>query len=226
MSDLKSQDIVYGERIGSGGTDAVLASYFRDILFKLSIDINRFQALLDRYIISRGIATNTAEISTSRSALRRELMSQTMTWKVFIKGLMFLKVERVSMEMILHREDAKTSLHEYTFEIKEQKEDDDSEEPNILADFFHEILTELDVDDDMFQYYLDTYVKFSKPGSSPVEQYTAKCSLRREILKNNISWKVLIKGLIFLQTHKVEFKLQLFHKNGRVSEHHKTLTFK
>lgn len=226
MSDLKSLNLAFGERIGSGGSDAILSGYFRDILLNLGIDVGRFQALLDRYIISQGIATNTVEIYTSRSALRREFMNQTMTWKVFVKALMFLKTHKVTIEIILHRDESEPSVHEYTFELTEQKEE--SEEPNVLAVFFKKIQSELGIKDDsaLYQNYLDHYVKFSKPGSSTVEQYTAKCSLRREISKSNISWKVFIKGIIFLRTFKVNFKLRLFHRNDLVSDHIKTLVFR
>ena len=231
MSDLKSQEIGYGEKIGSGGSDAILSSYFRNILVNLHIDITRFQALLDKYIISQGIANNSAELSTSRSALRRELMSMTMTWKVFIKGLMFLRVESMMISLILYRDDNKTTVHDYEFKLVDDKSVEDSDDqPNVLATFFKEILENLEIDEDqheeVFKEYLDHYVRFSKPGSSPNEQYTAKCSLRREISKANISWKVFMKGLIFLRTYKMIINLKLKHRNNLITKHTKTLRFR
>jgi|ERR1700752_338266 len=226
MNDLKSQDVTYGERIGSGGSDSILSSFFRDILLDLHIDIGKFQILLDRYIVGKGIATNTVDISTSRSALRRELMSPTMTWKVFIKGLMFLRVRTAIIEITLYREDEKTSLHEYIFDVVDKNDDEDSTEPNVLAKLFREILSDLDIDDQMFQDYQDYYVKRSKPLGTPVDHYTTKCSLRREILKDSISWKVFIKGLIFLKTHRVKLRLRLIYKvSGIITEHKKMISF-
>lgn len=242
MSDLRSSELAYGERIGSGGSDAILASFFRDILFNLDIPVDRFQALLDRYIISQGIATNTAEISTNRSALRRELISTTMTWKVFNKGLKFLRAEDAILKVTLYHDDARVTHHECVFRVDEQNNaPDDDSETNTLAKFFREILQDLDVDDDMFQSYLDKYVKFAKPktmtgvsleempkliAAKRAEEYYAKCSLKREILKDSISWKVFVRGLIFLGTKKVKFDLKLFHKSGLITRHEKIVSFK
>lgn len=228
MTDLKSSEIQYGERIDSGGSDAILASYFRDILLNLHIDGNRFQALLDRYILKQKIATNTTEISTARSAMRRELMHPTMTWKVFIKGLMFLRVKEVVMTLTLYRTDEPISEHECRFKLTDQNlddHDDDQDKVNILQKFFRDILTDLDITPEKFDYYMDLYVRYAKPGSSAYERYGAKSLTRREILKNSISWKVFVKGLIFLRTYKVIMRLKLIHQNNIISRHEKTLVF-
>jgi len=229
MSDMKSAEIQYGERIGSGGSDAILSSYFRDILKDLHIDTNRFLALLDKYIIREGLASNTAEISTSRSAFRRELLNPTMTWKVFLKGLKFLKVTNIIMSVTMFRDDSKTTIHEYEFAISDELVKDESansKDANVLELFLRQILDELKINDEQFSDYLDHYVKISKPGSTPVDQYTTKCSLRREILKDYISWKIFIKGILFLRTYKMIFHLNLLYENKLISTHQKTLVFR
>ena len=225
MSESKSSEVQFGERIGSGGSDAILSSYFRDILQELAINSSRFQFLLDKYIISQGMPNNSAEIPSSRSALHRELMSQTMTWKVFIKGLLFLRVKTVEMTVVLYRDDCDSTAHEHVFHlVNESRVGDD--EPNTLSKFFKGILENLEVEDDVFQEYLDHYIKVSKPGSTPNEQYTAKCQLRREILKNNISWKVFIKGILFLKTYKMVLESRLIFQTGFVAIRRKKLEFK
>lgn len=234
MVDSRTQEMSYGERIGSGGTDAILASFFREILLDFSIDVNRFQALLDRYIVQSGLASNTAEISTSRSALRRELMNMGMTWKVFIKGLLFLRIEEAELILTLFKDDDDqfgTSVYSYTFNVKEEqrrinKEDKDHNRKNTLATFFDQIKDgELEKGKELSQYF-QKYVEEAKPGSRVDQQSSTKTSLARELGKKNISWKVFVKGLILLRARKIKIGLILTHQIGKQTYHEKIVVFK
>ena len=228
MSDLKSREVAYGEKIGSGGSDAILSGLFRDVLINLHIDFGKFLSLIDRYIVSHGISSNVAELSTARSALRREFMSQTMTWKVFVKALVFLRVEKVTLELSLYRDGNEKSTHETSFDVKyaEKENEEDDKQTNVLSAFLTEIAHDLGIQDKVFKDHMNDYVKFSKPGAEPSEQYTAKCSLRREMHKSSISWKVFVRGLIFFKTSKLIINLTLHHRNDVRTEHRKTIVFK
>lgn len=229
MTDNKTSEIQFGERIGTGGSDAILASYFRDILKHLAINSGRFQFLLDKYIISQGMASNAVDSPLSRSALYRELMSSTMTWKVFIKGLLFLRVKSVVITIILYRDDCSTTAHDLELSLVGESHIGD-DEPNTLAKFFDSILKNLGVidgeDNKLFHEYLDQYIKVAKPGASVTEQYTAKCQIHREILKKNISWKVFVKGLLFLKTSRIVIESQLTFQTGLVATVSKKLEFR
>lgn len=253
MSEKTSQEMGYGERIGSGGNDAILAAFFIRILLKLGIPIGRFQALLDRYIVRVGLASNMAEISTSRSALRRELLSPTMTWKVFIKGLRFLQINKVDFDLVLYRDPISNSeaeemnqkmvtTHSINFLVEEEYRADpeDENQTSFLAKFLEEILEDLNIRmpdkegqnkkdrDKVFDEYLDRYIQFYKPIvlKNKDEHYTTKCSLKREILKSNISWKVFVKGIIFILTNRMIIKMKLYHNNGFITEHVYPISFK
>lgn len=229
-SDLKSQEVRYGEELGSGGTDAILSSFFRHILSNLGIDGNRFQALLDRYVLSQGLANNTVEVGTSRSALRREFMSPTMTWNVFVKGLMFLRADEVRMTVFLFREDdLPTIIHEQMFHINSKAAEEETEGQNLLGEFYRNILMEqlfIDVKSAEYSAYLDRYVKFSKPNSTPSEQYTHKCSIKREVSKESISWKVFVKGILVLGTRKMVMQMEVLYQNKIIKLHEKSFVFR
>lgn len=223
---------LYGERIGSAGPDSVLAGFFRKILFDLKINSNRFQALLDRFILSQGYAGNSIEVSMSRSALRRELSDTTMTWKVFVRGLQSLRVEKAVFGLVLYRDDGEVTGHERVIDIKEEVSDS-GEDVGTLAVYFKDILEYLKIFPDdksetpnEFDKLLNYYVRMSKPGGALADQSQVKCSLKRELLKSRISWKIFVKGIIFLRTYKMIVSVQLIFRNKLVSYHHTTLVFR
>ncbi len=227
MSELKYKEIGFNEQIQSGGPDSILAHFFKVIIFNLKMDMNGFFRLIDRFIISINGITLINEISTARSALRRELMSQTMTWNVFLKGLLFLRIKEARIELVLFREGEETSVHEHIVQITNIKEIEDEERINDLSIFFKTIVEEdLKIDKDLFKQLLDRYVWFSKPGSSDAEKHSAKCSLKRELYKNSISWKVFVKGLILLKTTRMIIRITLTSVRGTVSVHKHPYIFK
>lgn len=226
MSDPQETSAQYGERIGSAGPDSILSSFYRKILRELRIDIHRFQAILSRYVMQQGFVTNNLEISGTRSALIRELMSATMTWKVFMKGLHVLRIRQATITLTLYRDDEPDmTVHEYTFEVLQELRLDDGDS-NTLANFLELIMGELEMTREKKETYLNHYVKHAKPKATAAEQYTTKCALKREIGKSRISWKIFIKSLIFLRCKRVKMSMQLLFCNDLVSTHHSTLIFR
>lgn len=125
MSDHKTTTRPYGGEIRTGSTDSILASLFRTILFDLGITPNRFNSLLERYIITANIPKNIKEISSLRGNLKKELLKTTMTWKVFIKGLVFLSVKKIDISIRLHHSNNKITEHYKSVTLSY---DDDTEE--------------------------------------------------------------------------------------------------
>lgn len=100
MAEHKNQVRPYGEDINTGTTDSVLASMFRTILFDLGITPSRFDRLLDRYITDARLP-NIKEASSLKGNLRKELMKTSMSWKVFVKALVFLNIKKFEIEIRL-----------------------------------------------------------------------------------------------------------------------------
>lgn len=98
----KSKGKPIAQPIHSGSTDSVLSGLFRVIMFNLNIDITKFSRLMDRYIINAGIPHNAKESTSIRGNLKKELLSDKMSWKVFIKGLMFLNIQKFELHITLY----------------------------------------------------------------------------------------------------------------------------
>lgn len=88
--------------IYNGGTDSVLSGLFRVIMFNLNIDIMKFSRLMDRYIINAGIPYNSKDSTSVRGNLKKELLSDKMSWKVFVKGLIFLNIQKFELKIKLY----------------------------------------------------------------------------------------------------------------------------
>ena len=100
--------------IHNGGTDSVLSGLFRVIMFNLNIDTTKFARLMDRYIINAGIPYNTRETTSVKGNLKKELLSDKMSWKVFIKGLMFLNIQKFELSIKLHHHNDIITEHSKT----------------------------------------------------------------------------------------------------------------
>lgn len=98
----------------SGASESVLASLYRAILFNLNMDIPKFTRLTDQYIIRAGIPYNSKESTSVRGNLKKELLGDRMSWKVFMKGLVFLNVNKFKLTVELHHNNNTITKHEKT----------------------------------------------------------------------------------------------------------------
>ena len=114
---MSDSDNEFGPVIKTGPSDSVLASLFRTILMDLGITAIRFEKLLDRYIIQAKLPNNIKEASSQRGNLRKELLKTTMTWKVFIKGLMFLNIIKFDVSIRLHHPNGRLTEHTKTVRL-------------------------------------------------------------------------------------------------------------
>jgi len=222
VTDIRDDNLAYNERIATGGVDSILSSIFRDILLDFQIDIARFQALLERFVILENKVTNSSEISTARSSLARELLKNTMTWKVFMKALRFFRAERVMMVFRLFRGDETESTHVMRIGLKTDYGEGWEREPK-LAKFYHDILASLEIDDEQLQSYLEHYTRRFHPGVNSAEFSAAKSSLRRDLAKNTMSWKVFMKGLSVIGTTRLIIDLTMYHSGNYHTNHTKSL---
>jgi len=99
------------DEIKNGDSDSILASLFRTILDDLNIDIKRFDSLLENYITRCKLPKDPKNLSIVRSNKKRELLSLKLSWKVFIKGLMFLNVKKFDIQITLHHANKVKTVH-------------------------------------------------------------------------------------------------------------------
>lgn len=101
-----------GTEINTGNSDSILASILQKLFIDLNIDHNTFHRLLERYILRSGLSRNMKEVSNIRGSLYRELMSTSITWKVFLKGISFLNVPKMHISIKLYHPVGTVTVHE------------------------------------------------------------------------------------------------------------------
>ena len=106
-----------GSKSNNGSADNALSNIYTGILFDLGINQNRFNILLERYLTVANIPNNLKEISTFRGNIKKELLKNTMSWKVFIKGLVFLNVTSFTITIKLNHASGRNSLHSKTINL-------------------------------------------------------------------------------------------------------------
>jgi hypothetical protein len=133
MSENKNQSRPYGEDIKSGTTDSVLASMFRTVLHDLGITPSRFDRLLDRYVDSIHV-TNVKEASSQKGNLRKELLKSSMSWKVFVKGLVFLNIKKFEIVVNLTHVTGEVTVHNKVVSLTQYKDDYSATDNNVNKD--------------------------------------------------------------------------------------------
>lgn len=112
------------EPLHTGTSDSVLSSLYRKILLDLNVDVTRFNYLIDQYIKAAGLARYAKETTSVRGNIKKELLHNKMSWKVFIKGLNFLRVDRFDITIRLYHHNKKLTEHSKTVILHRGDNDD------------------------------------------------------------------------------------------------------
>jgi hypothetical protein len=227
--NIKDLILPYGEQIHTGTADSILSSMYRDILSDLQIkEEGRFLMLINKYVTRTIPPEDISEISSVRNILRKNLMKSVMTWKVFIKGLKVLNVKKFDLAFHLKSTDGssvevaviRTVLLDENAVKKEREINDSNKAISIL---FHDVLFEMNVNTSKFSSLIAEYIEKANIPSNIKEISSTRGNIKKELLKNTISWKVFIKGLMFLNVSRFDIGVSLHHTNGKITNHYRSV---
>lgn len=103
--------------IQNGSPNAILSRMFKMICYQRGITPDVFNALLERYIVRAKLPRNLRDISSIRGNHRKELMKDTISWKVFIKGLCFLNISRFDLVLRVHWGESDKNIQEFSLPV-------------------------------------------------------------------------------------------------------------
>lgn len=198
----------------SGTSGVILASLFRTIMHEIGINHEKFNYLMLRYLDDprNHIPRNVRDRSTVRGNLKKQLLKTVMTWKVFCKGLMFLNIRVLNLTLLLEHADHE-SQHQLTINPP-------LKQPGlILADFYRQILTELNIDPDSFDSIVANYCNKVNSLATEDEALKNKSKIKRETFNNSISWKVFCRGLFMLNIKRLTLIANVTHANTKQTVH-------
>lgn len=104
----------------SGGVSQILAKLYKKILVELNMnDLTIWEGMMVRFITSpwSGIPDNRRDRSSARGNLQKELLTDSMSWKVFCKGLRFLQIKKFKIVIEAHHSSGKVTVHDYVVNL-------------------------------------------------------------------------------------------------------------
>lgn len=226
---LKDAILPFSEQIRTGTSDSILSALYRDILSDLGIEEGRFLLMVDKHVSRTITPEEMKEISSIRGNVRKELMKSVMTWKVFIKGLSVLNVKKFEVEI-------KTALK--TGEVKAASvirtvlldpnlipndKTEISKPVNVLTSLLRGIFEKCHVTTARFSELIRDYIIKANIPVNMKEISSARGNIKKELLHDSISWKVFVKGLVFLNAWQFAIEVRLYHLNGKVTQHSKSI---
>jgi hypothetical protein len=132
---LGEKDKRAGQTWGIGG---ILASLYRMILADWNIGTMEWGRLMHRYLndpINTRRNKPGADQASTRANIAKELLDEQQTWKVFCKGLVFLRFSKVKITVELSRGSiTKTHTIDVDFGLKEIKAPESEEQHEHISE--------------------------------------------------------------------------------------------
>jgi hypothetical protein len=101
------------EKNQTTGVGGILAGLWRQILFDLDISYNQWNVLMTDHLTdpANNIEQNNRAQISERGNMVNELAKPSMTWRLFIKALRFLKVRGLDIQLTLRHANGKKTIH-------------------------------------------------------------------------------------------------------------------
>lgn len=123
----------YGEQIVTGDADSILSGLYRALLFNGNVQAHQFERFLVNYIQKiHKEATNIRDRTSLKASLYKELMADRLSWRVFIKGLRILNLDRfdISIRVYSGKHIVEVNKSIMLSDIEEKEKDDDDRSGN------------------------------------------------------------------------------------------------
>lgn len=107
-----------------------LSIFFKGILNKLNVGVTLFETLLEQYMRREKVTINVRNTTHIRGYLKKDFFAPKMSWKSFIKGMMFLAVVKMEITATLEFKKAKMTEHIYSVLLGEIDDYESDGAPN------------------------------------------------------------------------------------------------
>lgn len=201
-------------KIVNGDTESILAGLLRSILYNSTIiqstphpeeknlKVNAlFEYALSRYIRRTFSLSNIKEVSSLKTKIKNDITSTTISWKSFITALEILSITQMAIRITILDIDGLETHHDYLADL--------SKSEMVLAGLFKQICTDRKIGATRLDQLLDRYVKVQRQNVSAKEIASVRGNLKKEISKDNITWKIFIKCLVLLGAIRFKFSVAI-----------------
>lgn len=210
MSAINPFTLDLNRQIKTGSVNSMLTRLFIEMLKSMNVDTMMYENRIDQYITNAGLPKNIKELSSVRGNIKKELSKPSMSWKVFLKSMVFLGVKEFKLSIHFknnHTDNLESIDQTYVFDYKTinmklfggtDREKDEVEETNVLHSLYqkiHQTFIQCGVSE---QDMVESYVQKAMINTDERDLSSIKGSIKKEISRGNMTWRVFIKGLCFL----------------------------
>lgn len=209
MLSRKHKVVPIGMMIYSGGVGSALARLIREVMHGIGLrEDARYNSMMTRYINRASMLPDGKKLYVVRQGLAVELKKENITWKTFMLGLDFLGVKKFNLTVILRHRSGEDTYHSVQSPITRP-----NEAGEVLAKLLGEIFFDLEIHGEKFDRMMKSYIEKTRTRDQihPRERASIRAALSKEFLKQNITWKTLIKGMLFLDIPEFTIRLTLSH---------------
>lgn len=195
----------------------VLSRMYRTILSNRAVGWQKWNTLLTHYLDRSygNIPVSIDKITNDRGNLRKALGSSYMTWPTFCKGIEIFNPQKALFEVSLDMGGVLVK-HEVDILFK-----DEEGSPGKLTQIFRTLCAKAGKDFRNLSQEIDAYLNNPKfrVKTQGRQRGNDKGNLKREVVRDEITWDVLLKGLRSLNPAVTHFKVTLEWSPGQTTEH-------
>jgi hypothetical protein len=93
----------------------------------------------------------------------------------------------------------------------------------VISTLFHDILFQLNINNRRFNELIKDYIVRANIPTNIKEISNTRGSLKKELMKPSMSWKVFNKGMLFLNVSRFDIGVKLYHTNGKITTHYRSV---
>jgi hypothetical protein len=228
MSAMNPFTLDLNKRIQTGNVNSMLTRLFIEALKAMEVDVLMYEHRIDQYITNAGLPKNQKELSSVRGNIKKELSKPSMSWKVFLKSMVFLGVKSFTLSVTYKNHISETvdkmnqdyMFDPYTTNMKlfggMDKDKDDMEDSNILHSLYQQIYSSFIESGLSEQTMAEIYVKKAMINTDIKDISTVKGGVKKEISRGNMTWRVFIKGLCYLGIEQYVLTVELVRFDRKV----------
>ena len=209
----------YKDNIDSGTPGSILSSFYRQLLRESGIQEGTFNTRLDRHVYNLVLKGEIpqSDINSKRGNLYNELLSDRMTWGVFMKGLHLLGVKQFTFHLLYDYQG-----QEYISKVSVDTNDDEQGERYALANLFADIKYRIGISPLELSRAVSAYL-LKQTDLSSEDLAQKRGGINKELKANTMSWLVFVKALDIMRICSFTLLLENQYAVGPRTLHAKTI---
>lgn len=228
MSAINPFTLDLTRQIRTGSVNSMLKRLFIEMLKAMNVDSIMYENRIDQYIVNAGLPKNMKELSSVRGNIKKELSKTAMSWKTFMKSMVFSGVKEFKLSITFenqHTSKLESISEIYIFDYKTinmklfggtDREKDSMDDASVLHTLYQKI-HKLYLDSGVTEHdMVVSYVQKTMINTDIRDLSYIKASLKKDITRAGMTWRVFIKNLCFLGIEHYVISMEVIRFDRKV----------